>query len=165
MLSTGNKQGPSLNGEGPSASSQPSTWLVSKIILYHQSFTSQSVSSKPRKVNYSYSVPRYKTHTLQPLKVLWQDREFEKTQMLGKMEGGRRRGDRGWDGWMASPTQWRWVWVNSGSWWWTGRPGVLQSMGSQRVGHDWATGLNWLVKRGITEENNFNKVWCVLYDP
>ena len=44
---------------------------------------------------------------------------------------------------MASPTQWTWVWVNSGSWWWTGKPGVLQSMGSQRVGHDWATELNW----------------------
>ena len=52
--------------------------------------------------------------------------------------------DRGWDGWMASLTQWTWVWVNSGSWWWTGRPGVLQSMGSQRVGHDWATELNCL---------------------
>ena len=44
---------------------------------------------------------------------------------------------------MASPTQWTWVWVNSGSWWWTGRPGVLWSMGSQRVGHDWVTELNW----------------------
>ena len=52
--------------------------------------------------------------------------------------------DRGWDGWMASPTQQSWVWVNSGSWWWTGRPGVLQFMGSQRVGHDWATELNWI---------------------
>ena len=51
--------------------------------------------------------------------------------------------DTGWDGWMASPTGWTWVWVNSGSWWWTGRPGVLQSMGSQRVGHDWATELSW----------------------
>ena len=51
--------------------------------------------------------------------------------------------DRGWDGWMASLTQWTWVWVNSGSWWWTGRPGVLWFMGSQRVGHDWATELNW----------------------
>ena len=49
--------------------------------------------------------------------------------------------NRGWDGWMASPTQWTWVWVNSGSWWWTGRPSVLWSMGSQRVGHDWATKL------------------------
>ena len=51
--------------------------------------------------------------------------------------------DRGWDGWMASPTQWTWVWVDSGSWWCTGKPGVLQSMGSQTVGHDWATELNW----------------------
>ena len=51
--------------------------------------------------------------------------------------------DRGWDGWMASLTLWTWVWVIYGSWWWTGRPGVLQFMGSQRVGHDWATELNW----------------------
>ena len=51
--------------------------------------------------------------------------------------------DGGWDGWMASPTRWTWVWVNSGSWWWTGRPGVLQFMGSQRVGEDWVTELNW----------------------
>ena len=51
--------------------------------------------------------------------------------------------DRGWDGWMASLTRWTWVWVNSGSWWWTGRLGVLRLMGLQRVGHDWATELNW----------------------
>ena len=51
--------------------------------------------------------------------------------------------DRGWDGWMASLTRWTWVWVDSGSWWWTGRPGVLRFMGSQRVGHNWATDLNW----------------------
>ena len=68
---------------------------------------------------------------------------FEKTLMLGKIEGRRRGDDKGWDGWMASSTQWTWVWVNSGSWWWTGRPGVLRFMGSQRVGHDWATELNW----------------------
>ena len=47
--------------------------------------------------------------------------------------------DREWDGWIASPTQWLWVWANCRSWWWTGRPGVLQSMGLQRVGHDWVT--------------------------
>ena len=51
--------------------------------------------------------------------------------------------DRRWDGWMASPTQWTWVWVNFGSWWWTGRPGMLRLMGSQRVGHNWGTELNW----------------------
>ena len=52
--------------------------------------------------------------------------------------GQEEKGTTGWDGWMASPTQWTWVWINSGRWWWTGRPGVLQPMGSQRVGHDWA---------------------------
>ena len=58
---------------------------------------------------------------------------------------GGEGNDRGWDGWMTSLTGWTWVWVNSGSWWWTGRPGVLQFTGSQRVGHDWATELNWTV--------------------
>ena len=75
--------------------------------------------------------------------LMWRADSFEKTLMLGKIEGGRRRGHRGWDGWMASPTQWTWVWVSSGSWWWTGRSGVLQSVGSQRFGHDWVTELNW----------------------
>ena len=51
--------------------------------------------------------------------------------------------DRGWDDWMASPTRWTCVWVNSGSLWWTGRPGVLRFMGLQRLGHNWATELNW----------------------
>ena len=51
--------------------------------------------------------------------------------------------DRGWDGWTASLTRWVWVWVNSGSWWWTGRPGMLRFMGSQRVGHNWVTEVNW----------------------
>ena len=67
---------------------------------------------------------------------------FEKTMMLGKIEGGRRRGRQRWDRWMASLTQWTWVWVDSGSWWWTGRPGVLWFMGSQRVRHDWAAKLD-----------------------
>ena len=53
--------------------------------------------------------------------------------------------DRGWDGWMASPTWWTWVWVSSGSWWWGGKPGVLQSMGLQRVRHDWVTELTELI--------------------
>jgi len=58
--------------------------------------------------------------------------------------GAGGEGDtRGGDGWMASLTRWMWVWVNSGSWWWTGRPGVLWFMGLQRVGHDWAAELNW----------------------
>ena len=68
---------------------------------------------------------------------------FEKTLMLERLRAGGEGDDRGRDSWMASPAQWTWVWVSSGSWWWTGKPGVLQSMGSQRVGHDWATELNW----------------------
>ena len=63
--------------------------------------------------------------------------------------------DRGWDGWMPSPTRWTWVWVNSGSWWWTGRPVVLHFMGSQRVRHDWATELNWT---DMSISNS--KRWC-----
>ena len=60
-----------------------------------------------------------------------------------RLKVGEEGDNRGWDGWMASPTQWTWVWVNSGSWCWTGRPAVLQFIRSQRVGHDWATVLNW----------------------
>ena len=55
-----------------------------------------------------------------------------------RLKAGGEGTDRGWDGWMASPSQCMWVWVNSGSWWWTGRPCVLRSVGSQRVRHDWA---------------------------
>ena len=60
-----------------------------------------------------------------------------------RLKAGGEGDNRGWDGWMASLTQWIWVSVNCRSWWWTRRPGVLQSMGSQRVGHDWAIELNW----------------------
>ena len=63
-----------------------------------------------------------------------------------RLRAGGEGDDRGWNGWMASPTQWTWVWVNSRSWWWTGRPGMLCFTGSQRVGHDWATELNWIGK-------------------
>ena len=75
--------------------------------------------------------------------VVWRADSFEKTLTLWKMRAGGEGNNRGWDGWMASPNQWTWVWMNSRSWWWTGRPGVLRFMGSQRVGHDWATELNW----------------------
>ena len=62
--------------------------------------------------------------------LIWKDPDAGKD-----LRAGGERDDRGWDGWMASPTQWAWVWVNSGSWWWTGRPGVLWFMG--------LTDLNW----------------------
>ena len=61
----------------------------------------------------------------------------------GKLKVGKEGGDRGWDGWMASLTRWTWIWASSGSWWWTGKPGVLQSMVLQRVRYDWVTELNW----------------------
>ena len=71
---------------------------------------------------------------------------WEKLWFLEGLGTGGEGDDREWDGWMASLTQWTWVWVNSGSWWWTGRPGVLRFMGSQRVGHDWATELTEKLK-------------------
>ena len=100
--------------------------------------------------------------------LMWSTDSLEKTLMLGKIEGGRRGDNRGWDGWMASPTWWTWVWVNSGSWWWTGRPGVLQFMASQRVKHHWATELNWiLVSSGSVwkikqEYGNKPKMWPLI---
>ena len=66
--------------------------------------------------------------------------------------------DRGWDSWMASLTWWTWIWVNSGSWWWTGRPGVLQFMRSQRVRHDWAAELNWTEKQAFSLSRRRNSI-------
>ena len=87
----------------------------------------------------------------------------EKPWCWERLRAGGEGDDRGWDGWMASPTQWTWVWVNSRSWWWTGRAGVLWFMGSQRVRHDWATELNWL-ERHVTPtafyiKQYWNRYW------
>ena len=76
--------------------------------------------------------------------LLWQVDSLEKTLMLGGIGGTGEGDDRGWDGWMASLAWWAWVWVNSRSLWWTGRPSMLRFMELQRVGHDWATELNWI---------------------
>ena len=75
--------------------------------------------------------------------LMWRTNSFEKTLMLERLKEGGEGDDRGQDGWMASLTQWTWVRVNFVSWWWTGSPGVLQSMGSQWIRHDWPTELNW----------------------
>ena len=90
-----------------------------------------------------------RTDTEAEAPILWPP--HAKSWLIGKRpwcwEGlwaGGEGDNRGWDGWMASPTRWTWVWVNSRSWWWTGRPGVLPSWG-RRVGHDWATELNWTI--------------------
>ena len=88
-----------------------------------------------------------------------------------RLRAGGEGDDRGWDGWMASPTWWTWVWVNSDSWWWTGRPGALRSMESQGVRHDWATELNWtrpheLVKNSLRlKKQVVRKVPSMLYIP
>ena len=80
--------------------------------------------------------------------LIWKDLDVEE-----RLKAGGEGDNRGWDGWMASPTHWTWVWVNSGSWWLTGRPGALQFMGLQRVGHDWVTELNWTLKFRILSYN------------
>ena len=82
---------------------------------------------------------QYFGHLMQKTDSLERPSCWERSKTGG--EGDNRR----WDGWMASPAQWTWVWARSGSWWWTGKPGMLQSMRSQRVQHDWATELNWMV--------------------
>ena len=71
---------------------------------------------------------------------------------------GGKGDDRGWDGWMASLTRWTWVWVNSGRWWWTGKPDVLWFMGLQRVGHDWATELNWSILHSLEHTKRFTEL-------
>ena len=93
---------------------------------------------------------------------------LEKTLILGGI-GGRRRRGRQRKRWLDGITNWwTWVWVNSGSWWWSGRPGMLQFMGSQRVGHNWATELNWteLKLLSATQCNMkiLNKVWKQIMD-
>ena len=88
--------------------------------------------------------------------LMWRTDSFEKTLILGKIEAGGEGDNRGWDGRMASPTQWTWVWVSSGRWWWTGKPGVLQSMGLQRVGHDWTD----IIRREMNDRlSDFSLKW------
>ena len=75
--------------------------------------------------------------------LMWRTDSLENPWCWERSKAGGEGDNRGWDSWMASLTRWTWIWVSSGSWWWTGKPGVLQSMGSQRVGHDWVTELNF----------------------
>ena len=70
---------------------------------------------------------------------------FEKPWCWERLKAGGEGDNRGWNGWMTPPTQWTWVWVSSGSWWYIGKPGVLQSMGLQTDGHDWAIEMNWCI--------------------
>ena len=118
------------------------SWCWSR--LFRISWTARrSYQSILKEINSEYSLKglmlklQYFGHLMQRTDSL------EKPSCWERLKAGREGDDRVWDGWMESPTRWTWVWVNSGSWWWTGRPGVLQFMGSQIVRRYWATELNW----------------------
>ena len=108
-------------------------------------WTARSNQSILKEINLEYSseglMLKLKLQYFGPM--MQRTNSVEKTLMLGKTEGRRGRRWSRWDGWIASCTRWTWVWASSRSWWWTGCPGVLQSMGSQRVGHDRVTEVNW----------------------
>ena len=98
--------------------------------------------------------------------LMWTTDSQEKTLMLGNIEGRGGGYNRGWDGWMTSSTQWLWVGKSSGSWWWSGRPCLLQSMGWQKVGHDWVTELiwtdpNWIEKLICEPASQFSMLWLI----
>ena len=82
-----------------------------------------------------------------------------------RLKTGGEGDNRGWDGWMTSLTRWTWVWASSRSWWWTGKPGALQSMGSQRIRHNWVTELNWRYAKAIPRDMTVNliKFYCNFY--
>ena len=112
-----------------------------------------------KEISPKYSLERliwsWKSNTL----ALWWEEltHFKRPWCWERLKEAGEGDDRGWDAWMASPTQWTWVWASSRSWWWTGKPGMLQPMGSQRVGHDWATELNWVQ---VIHEFKLSEEWC-----
>ena len=91
--------------------------------------------------------------------LIWRTDSFERPWCWERLTLWGEGDDRGRDGWMVSLTQWTWVWVISGSWWWTARPGVLKSIGLQRVRHTWATELNWIGSLHVCEWKSLNYVW------
>ena len=105
-------------------------WTVRRSILkeIHPEYSLKGLMLKPKLQYFGY--------------LRWRTDSLEKPPDSGKDLRQEEKGMTIWDDWVASPTQWLWVWVNSGSWWWTGQPGVLQSMGLKGLGHDWATELN-----------------------
>ena len=88
---------------------------------------------------------------------IWRTGSLEKTLTWERLRVEEEGDNRGWDGWMASLTQWTWVWASSGSCWWTGKPCILQPMESQRVRHNWATELNWTIQ--------LLEFWWTLFQP
>ena len=105
-------------------------------------------SSQPSPKGNQFWIFIGRSYTEAEAPILWppdaKNQLIRKTLMLGKIEGRRRRGDRGWNSGIASQNWWTWVWASLGSWWGMGIPGLLQYMGSQRTGHNWVTKLNWM---------------------
>ena len=135
-------------------------------MVLEKTLESSLVSKEIKQVNPKKISPEYSLEGLMlKLKLqysghlMWRTDSLEKTLMLGKNEGRRRREGRGWDGWMALLTQWTWLWARSRSWWWTG---VLQSMGSPRVGHNWVTELN-RNEIGQTKGRTVSDFTCMKY--
>ena len=131
-------------------------WALGQFVMQHNCnnllrvpWTARSNQSILKEISPEYSLEglmlklklQYFGHLIQRTDSLEKKKKTKKPWCWKGLKAGGEEDVRGWDGWMASPTQWTWLWVNSGSWWWTGRPGVLQSMGSQRVRHDWVTEL------------------------
>ena len=96
--------------------------------------------------------------------LMYKTDSLEKSVMVGIINVGGEGDNRCWDDWMASLTQWTWVWVNFGSWWWTQKPGLLQSTGLQSIGHDWTTELNCFIKFMIYLANvSMRKIFSYTY--
>ena len=94
-----------------------------------------------KEISPEYFLERHCWHWNSNILATWSEEltHLKRSWCWERLKAGGEGDDRGWDGWMVSLTQWTCVWVDSRSWWWTGRPGVRQSIGSQRVGHNWAT--------------------------
>ena len=123
----------------------PKNWCFWTLVLEKSPLDSKEVKAVHRQGNQSWifigrTDAKAEALILRPPDakswLIWKDPD------AGRVKAGAEGDDRGWDGWMTSPTQWTWVWVDPGSWWWTGRPGVLWFLGSQTVRHNWATELN-----------------------
>ena len=135
----------------------PKNWL--KIVVLEKTLESPLDSMDIKSFNPKENQPWIfigRTDAEADTPILWPPDVKTRPWCWERLNVGGAGDDRGWDGWMASLMTWTWDWVSYGNWCWTGRPGMLQSMGSQRVGHDWATELNW----GLDNPTLFDLLLC-----
>ena len=132
----------------------PKNWCVRTVVLERipeSSLDCKEIKAVNPKGNHSYSLEglihwkdwcwSWNSNTLA---TSWEElTHWERPWCWERLRAGGEGDNRGWDGWMASPTPWTWVWASSGRYWWTGKPDLLQFMGSQRIRRDWVTELNW----------------------